>query len=152
MKQFSLLLALFTFISLSAQKKNHKKSDFTTEQKTQLIIKKLTNALELSDKQSQKIAPLVAIKVQQMKEHRATGAKKHQKVSSDEKFQMAMSHLDQQAKMQAEIKKILSKDQYTQWKAMQKRHHRKGKHDKASAQKKTPAKKGKGKRKKRKEA
>lgn len=147
MKQFSLLLALFTFISLSAQKKNHKKSDFSPEQKTQLIVKKLTNALELSDKQSNQITPLIAIKVQKMKEHKAFRTKKHQKISSDEKFEMAMNHLDQQAKMQSEMKKILNKDQYTQWKAMQKKHHRKSKSHKANSKNKTHAKKGKGKRK-----
>lgn len=147
MKKISLVIALFLAIGAFAQKGGHKGkhakgNDFTPEQKTQLMVMKLSIALDLSEKQEAAITPIVAQKVSKMAEMkgRKKGGKAERKeISSEEKFEMTKKHLEAQKAVQEKMKKILDRDQYVQWKKMQKKHmkkrqkgKKKGKGDKRS--------------------
>lgn len=129
MKKLSLVIALFIAIGAFAQKRGQegrgpKGNDFTPEQKTQLMVMKLSVALDLSEKQEAAITPLVAEKIEKMAEKR--GYKKGERaerkeLSSDEKFEMAMKRLEEQKILQTKMKDILDKDQYAQWRKMHKK-------------------------------
>ncbi|NIJ44162.1 hypothetical protein FHR24_000601 [Wenyingzhuangia heitensis] len=128
MKQVSLLFALLITLSISAQKRHHLKNDFTAEQKTQLMVKKMTVALDLSEKQVTKITPIITVNVREMEKKmadRKANKESRKDLSSDEKYNLAMSHLDEQAKLNKLMKDILDKDQYVTWTRMQKKHDHK---------------------------
>ncbi|MGY5355556.1 hypothetical protein [Wenyingzhuangia sp. IMCC45467] len=130
MKKLSLLIALFIAIGAFAQKQS-----FTAEQKTQLMVKKMSLDLDLSEKQEAKIAPIIAEKVNKMeariadfKEARKKGERPERKeISSEEKFNMAMTHLEEQKVLQNKMKNILNKEQYAQWKEIHKKRQHRGK-------------------------
>lgn len=132
MKKISLVIALFIAIGAFAQKRGcqggHERGDaFTPEQKTQLMVMKLSIALDLSKKQENEITPIVAKKVNkmlEMKDHKKgdKGKGERKELSSDEKFAMAMKHVEEKKALQEKMKNILDKDQYAQWKKMQKKH------------------------------
>lgn len=152
MKKTSLVIALFIAIGAFAQKRGQEKKDnFTPEQKTQLMVMKMSLELDLSEKQEAKITPIVAEKVNKMEERKAKfknrkkGERPERKeISSEEKFKMAMAHLEAQKDLQNKMRNILDDDQYAQWKKIQKKH---GERRAKMAMKKHSKKKGEGKRK-----
>lgn len=130
MKKFSLLVALLIAVGAFAQKRGHEKKDaFTPEQKTKLMVMKMSLELDLTEKQEAKITPIVAEKVNKMeermakfKDHKKGERPERKEISSEEKFKMALDHLEEQKALQNKMKNILDKDQYAQWKKMQKKH------------------------------
>ncbi|MDO6736818.1 hypothetical protein [Wenyingzhuangia sp. 2_MG-2023] len=134
MKKILLLAVLFISITAFSQKKQHPKTEFTTEQKTQLIIKKMTIDLDLTPKQVAKITPIVVEKASKMEARKAEfkskkgdHKSKRKILSSDDKFKMAMAHLEEQETLQNKMKNILDKEQYVTWKKMHKKHGEKRK-------------------------
>lgn len=130
-----LLLAVFIISStVFSQKRQHQKNELSTEQKTQLMIKKLSIDLDLSSKQIAKITPIMVDKATKMEAKKAEfkskrGEHKQDRkiLSSDDKFKMAMAHLEEQEAFQNKMKNILNKDQYATWKEMHKKHGQKRK-------------------------
>lgn len=129
MKKISLVVALFVAIGAFAQKQRPQKKSFTVEQKTQLMIKKMSIDLDLTPKQVAKITPIVVDKATKMEARKAEfkGKKGEHKperkmLSSDEKFKIAMDRLEEQETLQNQMKNILDKDQYVTWKKMHKKH------------------------------
>ncbi|RUA07611.1 MAG: hypothetical protein DSY82_07855 [Flavobacteriia bacterium] len=118
---FTILLAGMTLFTY-AQKSNGKMmghKDFTPQQMAELQTKKMTLALDLSPAQQSKIMALN----QKMAVERTARMQKHKSMrgsgntmTSEERFKMQNEMLDIQIKNQAEMKKILNKDQYEQWK------------------------------------
>ncbi len=122
-KLFLFVLVLSTSIVFS-QKKHPQEPNFTTEQKAQLIVKKMTNGLDLETNQANKIKPIIIAKINKMdalkKQHKAT----KKPLSSDERFKLAMNRLDDEAQLHQQMKKILNKQQYQTWILMHAKHNR----------------------------
>ena len=130
MKKLSLLLVLLLTISAFSQKKHHQKPDFTVEQKTELMIKKMTLALDLNKKQISQITPLVVSKVKERDAKKSEHKGQSGKMSNDEVFNKMSQRLDKMIALSAQMKKILDDDQYAKWKKMSAKHMHKKKHGK----------------------
>jgi len=108
----------------------HRMNDMTPEQMATLKTKKMTLALDLTEAQQTKIKALqledAKMRKTKMEEHRAQKeAGEAKKPTSEERYAMTNAHLDHQIAQKAEMKKILSDEQYSKWEKMQ---HRRGRH------------------------
>ena len=116
---FLFALAL-PFLSL-AQAPKHKQ-EFTSEQRIKLHAKKLKLALDLEDDQ---MASLKAV----LKKHQAQRPERSEKLensrdlNSEKQYQMQMNRMEARLAFQREMKTVLSKDQYVQWKKMMPKRH-----------------------------
>jgi len=111
--------------------------NLTPEQTATLQTKKMTLALDLSQEQQTKIQALNLEKAKDRKaKWEARKAAKESddatKPTADERYAMQNARLDQMIAQKAEMKNILSADQYDKW---QKMAHRKGKHRKGKGKK-----------------
>lgn len=132
-KVISILILIFAFnFSAEAQKKKRKekKPKFTVEQHTELTVKKMTLALDLSAKQQNEIRPLIKAQaaekmaaIQKRKELRS----ENKKPSSKELFEMKSKQLDNRIAFKNKMKNILNKEQYEKFKKMNKKRKMKGK-------------------------
>jgi len=117
---FLFALAL-PFLSL-AQAPKHKQ-EFTSEQRINLHAKKLQLALDLEDGQ---MASLKAV----LKKHQSQRPERFEKLensrdlNSEKRYQMQMNRMEARLAFQREMKTVLSKDQYVQWKKMMPKRHR----------------------------
>ncbi len=107
-------------------------SDLTPEQMADLQTKKMTLALDLTTAQQAQIKALNLEKAKTRKakmEERKTmkEAGERKKPTSDERYAMQNQRLDQMIAQKAEMKNILSDEQYTKWEKM---HQREGQHQK----------------------
>ncbi|MGY5352478.1 hypothetical protein ACXGQW_07930 [Wenyingzhuangia sp. IMCC45533] len=133
MKKLLLFAVMFIGLSINAQKKQTQRPDFTVEQKVQLMIKKMSIHLDLEAHQINKIKPLITAKINKMdalkEEHKAS----KKQLTSDEKFELAMNKLEDEAKLYQQMGKILSNKQFETWKIMHAKHgnKRKGSHKKS---------------------
>ncbi len=128
MKKLSLLVILCTVLSVSAQKRKHLKNDFTTEQKTQLRVKKLAIALDLNKSTTQQITPIIFNEIKERERNadfRKSKAVNKENMSANEKFKLAMDRLDREAELHAKMKSVLNNEQYKTWKEIRKNHHEK---------------------------
>lgn len=134
MKNVILALALIAGMTVMAQKgEGHQRQamkDLTPEQMATLQTKKMTLALDLNKEQQTKIqlmnlenAKLRKAKMEERKTKKEDGETK--KPSSEERYAMQNERLDKMIAHKAEMKKILSQEQYEKWEKMG---HRKGKH------------------------
>jgi len=96
----------------------HQQDNFTPEQRATLKAKKLTLALELSDKQQKELEKLFSEEGKMMQKH-------HQKMKADKeagkevnRYDMMNEHMDLQIDHQRKIKNILNEDQYAKWSKM----------------------------------
>lgn len=120
----SFLFAGITLISFAQNNMGQMKrmNDFTPEQNAILQTKKMTLALDLNTSQQQQILELnkkqAIERKQKMEAHRALMSNGN-KPTSDERFNMMNKMLDAQLVHQTQMKKILNKSQFEQWKTMQ---------------------------------
>lgn len=120
---FTILLAGMTFFTY-AQQGNGKmmtKNSFTPQQMAELQTKKMVLALDLTSAQESKVLAYnqkMAAQRKAMMQKRKTMKESGKTLSSEERFKMQKEMLDRQIKNQAEMKKILNKEQYEQWKNM----------------------------------
>ncbi len=122
------LIALFT-LSVAAQdgRKKQQKPEFTVDQIATIKTKKMTLLLDLNAQQQQQI---LAINKQKVAEHKAKKeARKKmrdsdQKPTSDQLFEQKNKQLDAMIAHKAEMKQILTAEQYETW---QKTRKKKGK-------------------------
>ncbi|MGB6154137.1 MAG: hypothetical protein WBG48_19290 [Pricia sp.] len=110
------------------------KNDMTPEQMATLKTKKMTLALDLTDAQQKQIQSLnlenAKSRVARREERKARKEDDQAKrPTSDEHFAMQNKRLDQMIAHKAQMKDILSEEQYSQWEKMAKR---KGKHRKGT--------------------
>lgn len=115
MKKLFLAVALVVGITTVAQEKKEK---FTPEQRVELQAKKMKLDLDLNDQQ------VTAVKKQLLAQAQKREAKKAafkaqkedaKKPSSDEVFAMKNNMLEEQIAHKAEMKKILTPEQYKKW-------------------------------------
>lgn len=117
------LLCCFVF-SAQAQKKQHKKPEFTVEQQTTLDVKKMTLALDLSSSQQEKMRPVLLEMNTKKQAAMAERGKNKNTLSTDELYSKMIAKLDDQIAFQQKIKDILKKDQYAQWKEYRSQKHK----------------------------
>lgn len=146
----SILFVLCVTFSLTAQPNRHQRPEhnFSIEQKTTLLLKKMTLSLELSDKQQQKMRPLVAEMVSN-KEEMMTAVKanmgKRPELSSEEAYAKMIEKLDYQIAFQKKVKSILDDDQFEKYQETRERLDRaKKSHMRNAAHKRKGGPKGKG--------
>ncbi|QNM84479.1 hypothetical protein H9W90_09750 [Polaribacter pectinis] len=128
----SILVLVFAFtLNTQAQKKrDHKRPEFTVEQHTNLAVKKMTLALDLSEKQQNQIKPLIMAKASERKaamEKRKASKETKKRSTSDEIYAAKSKMLDNQIAMKNRMKEILNKDQFEKFEKMHKKRKMKGK-------------------------
>ncbi len=117
---FSLVIA-FTLTAEAQKKKIDKTPKFTIEQNTELAVKQMTLALDLSEKQQSQIRPLFknqAKKKEAAMNKRTEMRKNRSKPSTDEIYKMKIAFLDNQIAMKNNMKKILNKEQFEKYEKM----------------------------------
>jgi hypothetical protein len=125
-KVITLFLLVFTFI-LSTQGQNKKAkraSKLTIEQQTTLAVKKMTLALDLSEKQQNDIKPILMAKITERKmaiKKRKAAKKAKERPSANEIYEMKMKQLDGLILIKSKMKNILDEKQYERFEEMQKR-------------------------------
>lgn len=138
MKKVILLVMLMTGFSIMAQKgeRGHR-GDFknlSAEQMATLQTKKMTLDLDLTSAQQSKIQALNLenakkrkAKMEARKDQEANGERPAQ--TSEERFTMKNERLDAAIAHKAELKKILSEEQFEKWEMHRNKrgHHHKGK-------------------------
>lgn len=136
MKKVILLgLLMIGFIGLAQNERGENRhrgnpEDLSPEQMATLQTKRMTLALDLNEvqqKQLQKVYLDHAIsreeKMKEMKAKKESG--EMTKPTSEERYAMQTAKLDKQIAYKAQMKQLLSKEQYEKWGKMQ---HRKGHH------------------------
>lgn len=113
-------------MTIVAQSRNSKSlvnrmGQFTSEQRSELQVKKLTLQLDLNESQQKEMKLFIADKNSKMKANRiAMKAMKEKgtKPSTDERFAMKMKMLDEQIANKKRMQKILDAKQYEKWVAL----------------------------------
>jgi len=127
MKKVITLLVLvfaFTFSTQGQNKKAKRASKLTIEQQTTLAVKKMTLALDLSEKQQNDIKPILMAKITERKmaiKKRKAAKKAKERPSADEIYEMKMKQLDGLILIKSKMKNILDEKQYERFEEMQKR-------------------------------
>ena len=143
MKKVILAMALFAGLTAMAQRGNQHgqkrglTEDLTVEQMATLKTKKLTLALDLTEKQQKQVyevnlenAEARKAKIAERKAMKEAGELK--RPTGDERFAIENARLDRRIAHQEKMKQILNDEQYDQWKKMS---HRKHMHSKRKMQK-----------------
>lgn len=130
-KLASLLVLVFAFtLTTQAQKKRkEKRPKLTIEQHTDLALKKMTLALDLTEKQKNKIQPLLklqATKRTAAMEKRKEMRKNRTKPTADEMYKMQAERLDDKIAMKNKMKSILNAEQFEKFTKMAKARKMKG--------------------------
>lgn len=116
------VLALGFVTSIQAQK--GKKGNFekmTSEQRTELHLKKMTLALDLTSSQASQIKPLLlekANKRKAMHEKRKSLKESGKKPTADERYAIKSAKLDKMIAFKADMKRILNEKQYEKFEKM----------------------------------
>lgn len=131
-KLVSLFVLVFVFTLTTQAQKNKRGqiAQLTTEQQTDLALKKMTLALDLSEKQQKEIKPILEKQLserkeamEKRKEMRANGTKP----TADERYEMQAKRLDDQIGMKKNMKRILNEEQFEKFEKMAKARKMKGK-------------------------
>ncbi len=132
MKNLATILAFvfaFTFTTQAQKKRTKKMPKLTVEQHANLAIKKMTLALDLSEKQQKQLKPILMAQITAKKaamEKRKEARKNKQKPTADEIYAMKSKQLDHQIMMKNKMKNILNKEQFEKFEKMQERRKMKG--------------------------
>ncbi|QOD62380.1 hypothetical protein H9I45_08045 [Polaribacter haliotis] len=133
MKKLASILVMvfaFTFATQAQKKRKQERPQLTVEQHTDLAIKQMTLALDLSEKQQYRIKPMIATKMAERKafmEKRKEARKDKKRPTSDEIYAMKSKMLDNKIAVRNNMKEILNKEQFEKFEKMQKKRKMKGK-------------------------
>lgn len=118
-KNLFLALLLVTGITATAQDKKERKFEgkqLTSEQKVDLQVKKMTKELALNEKQAAEVRTLVT---KQVAKREAT--KEEIKAKKAQKREAAKAKIQEdEAALSADMKKILTPEQFTKWEKIRK--------------------------------
>lgn len=117
------LVFVFTLTAQAQKKRGNKGSKMTVEQHTELAVKRMTLALDLSDKQQNQIKPLIKAQAEERKaamEKRKEARKNDEKPTADEMYAMQSKRLDAQIAFKSNMKKILNDEQFEKFEKMNK--------------------------------
>tara|TARA_B110000046_G_scaffold185568_1_gene227761 strand:+ start:4885 stop:5352 length:468 start_codon:yes stop_codon:yes gene_type:complete len=126
MKKIASILILvfaFTHTAEAQKKRKEERPKLTVAQHSSLAIKKMTLALDLSEKQQEQIKPLISAEIaskkvvmQKRKEKRTT----KQRPTGDEIYEMKSKQLDHKIAFKNKMKDILDKEQFEKFEKMKK--------------------------------
>ena len=123
MKRLFVLALLIVGTTIIAQERNRKHQgnemeQFTPEQKSQLMLKKMTLELDLNDSQQKEMSAIISDNVAKKEAHKAemkAMKEKGVKPTNDERFAMHMKMLDEQIATKKRMEKILNAKQFEKW-------------------------------------
>lgn len=126
-----LIIAALLVVGITAFAQNRKemgnrpdKSEmekFSPEQRTQLMVKKLTLELDLNAKQQEQVKQIIAeqgLKREAMRAERMAKKEDKKRPTADEQFTMKNKMLDEQIAMKNKMKTILSPEQFEKWNSL----------------------------------
>lgn len=96
--------------------KMNKMAELSAENRATLLSKKMTLKLDLSQEQQAKVYQLFLEKFQKRKD--SEHHKQETKLTKEMRFETLNKRLDQQIALKAEMKSILTKEQYARWSKM----------------------------------
>jgi protein CpxP len=146
MKNLAPILVLvfaFTLTTIAQKKRDHQRWQFTIEQQTELTVKKMTLALDLSAQQQLKIKPLILAKMLEKEAFvvkKKEDKKKYEKPISNTIYALKIKSLDQQIAMRKSMKNILNTAQFEKFEKMHEKRMIKKKKMKMKKKKKKDAK------------
>ncbi|MFA5298770.1 MAG: hypothetical protein WC389_11250 [Lutibacter sp.] len=114
------MIVLFS-LSVNAQVKGNglgRGSDLTTEQMATLQSKKMTLLLGLNENQQKDVYKMMLKSAEEQQKNRAEFRGKRQdgiKLTADERFNFENARVERQLLHKTEMKKILTKEQFTKW-------------------------------------
>lgn len=127
MKMWILAMAMAVTVGASAQNRKEHREPLKPEQRAELRAKRMTLALDLNEKQQQDMQKLLLEKGKQRAEFRRqhmAERKEGKKLTADERFNRRSKMLDDRIAMKAEMKKILTPEQFGKLERINKeRHH-----------------------------
>jgi protein CpxP len=118
------LIFAFTLTAIAQKKRDHQRWQFTIEQQTELTLKKMTLALDLSAQQQLKIKPLILAKILEKETFVAKkkeAKKKYKKPTSNAIYALKIRSLNQQIAMRKSMKNILNTAQFEKFEKMHKK-------------------------------
>lgn len=125
----TVVIMLFS-LTISAQgQRQQKRADFTPEQRASLQTKKLALRLDLNEKQQKEIEKIMLKSAEERQTFRTENRKNKQDgtgLTSDERFDRANMRLERQEVRKAEMKKILTEDQFEKWETINQKSMRSG--------------------------
>lgn len=137
MKKLIVLALLLVGTTIIAQERIRKHQvnemeQFTPQQKSQLMLKKMTLELDLNDGQQKEMNSIISDKIATMESHKAemkVMKEKGVRPTKDERFAMQMKMLDEQIATKKRMEKILNAKQFDKWISLKEKHqeNRKGK-------------------------
>ncbi|MEM8999885.1 MAG: hypothetical protein AAGB24_06440 [Bacteroidota bacterium] len=138
MKNVLITLILLTGLATNAQRQQHRGDrmafvkDLTVEQLATLETKKMTLALDLTERQQQQVmeinranAEFRKAKIAEREARMEDG--KRRKPTAQERFEFENDHLDRMIVQQSKMREILTKTQYQMWKKLNHQKHLHGK-------------------------
>ncbi len=119
MKKVILIIALVVGLSSFAQgRKGEGKEKKSPEEQVEMIMKKMTSELTLTEKQQGELRPILMeqaktreAKMMEIKKLKEKGLK----LTDEQIAQMKKNRIDEELAMKTKLKKILTEEQYTQW-------------------------------------
>ena len=113
---FATLLMMVGILGFSQRgPEHHPMKDMSPEQVATLETKKMTLALDLTEKQQQQVQEIHLEKAIDLKARKEEHKSRDSKPDADERFQMMNDRLDKQIAMKDQMKDILDKDQFEKW-------------------------------------
>lgn len=124
MKTWILAIVITLGLTVNAQNKKERGEQLSPEQRVELRVKKLTLALDLTDKQQKEMKNLLLSKESERQQAiENLKSENNKKLTADERFAMKNKALDQKIAMKEEMKKILTKDQLAKLDKMNERQY-----------------------------
>jgi hypothetical protein len=126
MKKLFVLALVIVGTTIIAQERIRKNQgnemeQFTSEQKNQLLLKKMTLELDLNDAQQKEMSDFISDKIAKKEAHNAERKEMKAKCvrpTNDERFAMKMKMLDEQIATKKRMEKILNDKQFEKWTAL----------------------------------
>ena len=130
MKRLFVLALLLVGTTIIAQERNrkhqgNKMEQFTPEQQNQLMLKKMTLELDLTEAQQKEMTAFISEKMAKKEAHKAemkAMKEKGVKPTNDERFAMQMKMLDEQIASKKRMEKILNAKQFEKWASLKEDH------------------------------
>ena len=132
MKKLIVLALLLVGTTIIAQERNRKHQgnemeQFTPQQKSQLMLKKMTLELDLNDSQQKEMSAIISDKIAKKEAHKAemkVMKEKGVRPTNDQRFAMQMKMLDEQIATKKRMEKILNAKQFDKWTSLKQDHQK----------------------------
>jgi protein CpxP len=130
MKKLIVLALLIVGTTIVAQERNKRPQrfgmeQFTPEQQSQLMLKRMTLELDLTEGQQKEITSFISDKMAKKEAHKANMKamkEKGVKPTKDERFAMHIKMLDEQIATKKSMQKILNAKQFEKWASLKEDH------------------------------